>query len=181
MTDTDNSGREGGIDALALARRVRELELEVQPGRDLWPGIERRIADYPQKPLRQAPDTHRLLPWAVAASLLVAVTALSLNLLQLQRIERNVPLAAVESIEQAYGQVRQPMVAKFVRVNQSLDEQTRDDLGRNLEIMLQARHEVLAELRRHPDNRRLRDMLIRLHEQELALLRQDFTTPGRAL
>ena len=44
--------------------------------------------------------------------------------------------------------------------------------------MAQARHELEAQVRRNPENRRLVEMLMRIHEQELELLRQDFSRPG---
>lgn len=73
----------GGDDALAF--RLRALRRDLPPGNDLWPGIAARIAAAPRdgaappaKPTvartvahRRAPG--RLAPWALAASLVLAV------------------------------------------------------------------------------------------------------------
>ena len=67
------------------------------------------------------------------------------------------------------------MVEEFTRVNQGLDTRTRNELHRNLEIMAQARLDLERQVRENPDNQHLIEMLMRVHEQELELLKQDFT------
>src|SRR5690606_22246113 len=48
---------------------------EIEPGNDLWPGIQARIAQLPAQARGSARGTHatRLAPWALAASLVLAV------------------------------------------------------------------------------------------------------------
>jgi hypothetical protein len=58
----------------SLRWRLRGLRQDTPPQRDLWPGIAERIAMAPQvaEPSR-SPHVGRLAPWAVAASVLLAV------------------------------------------------------------------------------------------------------------
>ena len=77
-----------------------------------------------------------------------------------------------------YVQLRNPLVQKFGEVNKNLDEQTLDDLYRNLDILESARKEIEAQVRENPENRKLVETLMRIHEQELDLLRQDFSRSG---
>jgi hypothetical protein len=58
----------------SLRWRLRGLRQDTPPQRDLWPGIAERIAATPQAvgPSR-ALHVRRLAPWAVAASVLLAV------------------------------------------------------------------------------------------------------------
>jgi len=168
------------ISDFELARLVRDLEPEMQPDRDLWAGVQRRILDHPQKPLR---DQQFWMPYAVAASLLVAVSALVLNIVQMQQPEvvTQGQLTGVAEIQQEYLQVRNPMVERFNQVNSALDEETRTDLHENLEILDRARRDLEYQVQANPENVRLREMLIRIHEQELELLKKDFVRSGTSL
>jgi hypothetical protein len=175
MTDhSDNKMTE-----LELARLVRELDQEIQPDRDLWVGVQRQILDHPQKPVREG---QFWMPYTVAASLLIAVSALLLNVVQLQQVDPvQDRMAGIDQLQEEYVRARNPMVDEFTRVNHSLDNETKTELYRNLKIMADARESLEAEVRANPENPRLRELLIKLHEQELALLRQDYTRPSRSL
>ncbi|MDA0978922.1 MAG: hypothetical protein O3B72_10210, partial [Proteobacteria bacterium] len=120
------------------------------------------------------------MPYAVAASLLLAVSAVTLNILQWQG-STPVALTGLDRIEQEYVQLRNPMVEEFTRVNESLDPGIKQELYRNFEIMEQARLELEQQVRDNPDNQRLVEMLLKVHEQELELLRQDYTRSGRSM
>ena len=73
------------------------------------------------------------------------------------------------------------MMEEFFTVNESLDKKTKDDLFRNLDILAQARTDLERQVRENPDNRRLVEMLMTIHEQELELLKQDYTRPSRSM
>lgn len=176
---TDREPENNGLTDLEFARRLRDLDDEIQPERDLWVGVQRQILDLPQ-------GRHReplfWMPYAVAASLLIAVSALMLNVVQMQRTDSiPVQLTGLDELQLEYVQVHNPMVENFTRVNASLDEGTRTELYRNLEIMAQARRDLEYQIRANPDNHRLVAMLMKLHEQELALLKTDFTHLSRSM
>ncbi|RYZ74778.1 MAG: hypothetical protein EOP91_01310 [Lysobacteraceae bacterium] len=58
----------------ALRWQLRELRRDMAPQNDLWPGIADRIAAMPGRDaVVRRPGVRRFMPWAVAASLLLAV------------------------------------------------------------------------------------------------------------
>jgi hypothetical protein len=69
-TRDDGNRQDGEIDA-RLRFALRGLRREQPPQRELWPEIAARIASTPQR--TQPFGGSRLLPWALAASLLLAV------------------------------------------------------------------------------------------------------------
>ncbi len=166
---------------LRLAREIKALAKTMEPERDLWAGIERKILDYPQ---RRRPDwTRDWMPYGVAASLLVAVAALSLSMFRVADPE---PAYAsfersIDVLQADYLSVRNPMVDQFNVVNQGLDPVVLEDLQKNLEILTVARREIERQVRANPQNQKLVEMLMSIHEQELELLKQDFTRRGRSL
>lgn len=176
----DRHSREDPVD-LELARAIRRLDKEIQPSRNLWPGIERRIAEYPQRP---AWRTNQLMPYGVAASLVIAVVALifSLNNSLKDDVSNNTIAApSLDTLQAEYLRVRNPMLETFNQTNSSLDPQTLEDLYRNIAIMEEARHQIETLIRENPENRHLVGMLMRVHQQELELLRQDYTRAQRSL
>jgi hypothetical protein len=179
---TDNHHNEtSDLTDLDLARAVKDLDPEIKPERDLWVGIERQIQDYPQNPRKSW--SNDWMPYGVAASLIVAFSALILNMVQLNSEESGL-VSAEQTFNQMqvdYVQLRNPLVQKFGEVNKNLDEKTLDDLYRNLDILENARKEIETQVRENPENRKLVEMLMRIHEQELDLLRKDFSHSGNFL
>jgi hypothetical protein len=173
--DQENTGND--VVDMALARRIRELDDELTPERDLWVGIQRQILDYPQQ--NRSDKTQVWMPYAVAASLVIAVSAMLLNVTGVPGLD--VQTVGVEQISTEYLQVRNPMVEEFSRVNESLDQKTMTELYRNFEILDQARKDLEKQVKDNPENRRLVEMLIKVHEQELELLKQDFSGSSRSM
>ena len=179
MSDDKTDNTAGAVSDLELARMVRDLYDEIQPNRDLWQGIQRKILDAPQPKIR---STQGWMPYGVAASLVIATAALVLNLLPVTG-GKSVFMEPVgyDQIEGEYMAVRNPMIEKFDRMSRGLEESTRMDLMNNLDILNRARKDLEQELRLDPGNQRAREMLIRVNEQELALLKQDYLAPARSL
>lgn len=180
MSDYDDTSGNDPAD-LKLAREIRNLDAHIQPTRDLWPGIERKILDYPQR--RKLVWTREWMPYGVAASLLMAMSALVLSLVDIRSggpefvsYDR-----AIDNMQAEYVQVRNPMVQQFSETNRDLNPVVLEDLYRNIEIMEQARREIEDQVRKNPENRRLVEMLMRIHEQELELLKQDYTQPSHSM
>jgi hypothetical protein len=78
-TNDSNRGNErddAPLDA-SLRLQLRGLRRDVEPAADLWPGISARIAAAPQAaqpgPARRGHGVSRFAPWALAASLALAV------------------------------------------------------------------------------------------------------------
>lgn len=185
MVTHDNNGN--GINGsepldMTLARAVRDLDREIQPTRDLWPGIERQIANYPQ---RQRDDwLYRLMPYGMAASLLIAVTALVLTLSQVgdqQEMKYATLESSIGELQNEYITVRNPAIQQFEEANRGLDPETIVLLRKNIEIIEKARREIELALLANPENQRLIDMLMRVHQQELNLLNQNYAEPDSSI
>lgn len=180
MTDNDNTGRDP-LD-FRLAKAVRELDKEIFPERDLWPGIERRIAERPHRQGRSWRAWS--MPVAVAASLLIAVSTLVLTLVRFEQLDTTGKLTFEQSMGQMraeYLNVRNPLFLEFEEANKDLDPETIALIYRNIEIIDQARRELEAELKKNPENQRLVKMLMRIHRQELDLLNQKYTGNARSI
>lgn len=177
----ENGGNSSEVTDMSLARQIKNLDREMQPERDLWLGIERQIQDYPQKRKLTLPSDW--MPYGIAASLLIAFSALMLNIVQLEKAEPRFVSTdqSFDRMQSEYIQVRNPMVQKFWEVNKDLDEKILNDLYRNLDILEQARRDIEAQVRENPENRRLLEMLMSIHAQELDLLKQDYSRPGRSM
>ncbi len=185
MTTHDNNDTQSHDDVppdIALARAVKNLDRDRQPLRDLWPGIERQIAGYPQR--HRENWGYKLLPYGMAASLLIGVTALILSLHQLgnsQEIKYASLERAVGEMQNDFITVRNPSVQRFEQANQGLDEETISLLRKNFEIIEKARQEIELALVKNPENQRLIDMLMRVHQQELDLLNQKYVEPDGSI
>lgn len=164
---------------LELARQVQALSREMPPERDLWPGIERSIARYPQ---REGWNWSQL---AVAASFVLAFSAFLLTVADRVDVTlRPAQLTMDESVRQMqenYLQVRSPLEATFVETNQELGEGTLDELHRNLAIIRRANLELEHLVRENPENRRYVELLIRVQEQELEMLNRDYGRETRSM
>ena len=57
----------------ALRWQLQALRHDILPPHDLWPDIATRIAGTPQQPAQSPHRARALMPWALAASLLLAV------------------------------------------------------------------------------------------------------------
>lgn len=179
MSDRIEDAREPAD--LRLAREIRNLRREIEPSRDLWPGIERRIAEYPQR--REGERRFDWMPWGVAASLVLATAAFVISVIpgdpftpELVSMDRS-----IDQMQAEYLRVRNPLVQEFTETNRNLDPETMEDLYRNIEIMEQARREIEEAVRQNPENRRLVEMLMDIHEQELELLKRDYMQPTRSM
>lgn len=59
----------------SLRWRLRAMREDTPPSRDLWPDIAARIAEATQSPIQplETTQSHRAMPWAMAASALLAL------------------------------------------------------------------------------------------------------------
>ncbi|MFT6434231.1 MAG: hypothetical protein ACJAVI_002279 [Candidatus Azotimanducaceae bacterium] len=167
---------------MMLARAIRDLDQEISPGRDLWSGIERKITDHPHE--LNEKGRMNWMPYGIAASLVVAIISLTVSIGGVSG--GGAGNADIVSAETSFNQmsnehikVFNPLVTRFGQVNENLAPETLDDIYRSLEIMEVARRDIEAQVRKNPDDHRLVEMLMSIHEQELELLRQDFSASGR--
>lgn len=172
---------------MRLAREVRNLDREMQPSRNLWAGIERRIEEHPQP--KKAEGKTNWMQYGMAASVLMAFSALVLTLWDVQGGLPGSQVAVldpkgtqtIDMLQVEYQKTRDPLVERFTDNNRNLAPETLEELYRNIEIMAQARRDIEEQVRKDPTNPRLVELLMRVHEQELELLKQDFSQPSRSM
>jgi hypothetical protein len=73
------------------------------------------------------------------------------------------------------------MLVTFAETNKQLDPETLNSLFLNLEILAQARRDIEVQLRINPQDGRLLEQLMQIHEQELDLLKQDYLAQSRSM
>jgi len=171
---------------MQLARDVRALDMEIQPDRNLWPGIERKIEDFPES--KKTGFSVSWMRFGMAASVLMAFSALVLSVTDFRVDDGAAALVfnqsrpgTLETMQVEYLKTRDPLVAQFTETNRDLAPDTLEELYRNIEIVAQARLDIESQVKKDPTNRRLVEQLMRIHEREIELLKQDFSQPSRSM
>jgi len=153
-----------------LESGLKRLPREVQPGRDLWPGIESRLK------ARRA--TQPLWAYSLAASVLVAVAAggvwVGLGMQKTTTPQEIVAGGANNSAGSGptddYFAQRAAYAERSVQTATNLAPATRDVILKNLRIIEGSMQSMQAALDKDPNNPRLRALLFDLYQNEARLL-----------
>ena len=165
-----------------LLAKAAELPMDVEPPRDLWPGIAARLGEAP----REANDRGFRWPMALAAGFVVAsVSALltwSLMRAPTPTVVASTPTVqaqATDIVPVSYGpnsgltaqelMARDELVVRFREKFTTLRPETRDAIVKNLAIMQAAADEIDAALAKDPASGMLKGMLVGTYKQELQL------------
>ena len=150
-----------------LKTALQRLPRELQPGRDLWPGIEGRIRQ------RRA-ATRPAWSYGLAASLLVAVAAGGLWAGSHLQKPSGTPQEIVGGNSSApldpYLAQRAAYAEQSVQTATDLAPATRAVILRNLRIIEGSMQDIQAALDKDPNNPRLRALLFDLYQNEARLL-----------
>ena len=149
----------------AILAEARTLPLEIQPARDLWPGIAPRLAGRPA----------RRMPWLQLA----AALALFAGGFAAARLGQGpAEPSRLASLPEEYAVASTELSRRLAGESGGLAPETRRVVERNLEIIDQAIREAEAALTGDPANGALEQMLVARYEQRLELLRRA-TAAGR--
>jgi hypothetical protein len=165
-----------------LLAKAAELPKEVEPQRDLWPGIAARLGEAP----RRAEPRGSRWPMALAAGVLVASVSALLTWSLVRAPDPATQPQAVATDYQAadivpvsYGPnsgltaqelvARDELVVRFREKFTTLRPETRDAIVKNLAIMQAAADEIDAALAKDPASGMLKGMLVGTYKQELQL------------
>lgn len=170
-----------------LLRRAAQLPAERVPSRDLWPGIQGRIAAGPVPAGRPVPSAARY-GWMAAAAVLLVVFTSAITLWVVRRPAPAKPSLAVASPELAalrmsepdYLQARKALVAALQQRRSSLSPQTVKILDQNLAAMDRALRAMKAALDKDPGNRGLAVLIESTYRQEIQVLMQAASLPANA-
>ncbi|HEY1992431.1 MAG TPA: hypothetical protein VGH71_08210, partial [Gammaproteobacteria bacterium] len=148
-----------------LKAALQQLPREVQPSRDLWPGIEARLQ--PSRAVRP------LWAYSLAASVLVAVVAGALWSVGLHHGGGTTPqqiVAQGTSRQDSYFAQRAAYAEQSVQSATDLSPATRQVILKNLRIIEGSMQSMQAALDQDPNNPRLRALLFDLYQNEARLL-----------
>jgi len=172
---------------LALRDQVADLPRSVEPGRDLWPEIEGRIAA--AKIVRPGFGRRALL--AAAASVLVVVTVVSAYLLGRQQarsaaIVVPVQKSVTEQVLEAsfadigvhdYQATRRQLLDVLEKRRDELSPATLDVVLANLRLIDEAMDEIAEALGEDPGNELLMRQLVLTYRQQINLLERAAILP----
>jgi hypothetical protein len=174
-----------------LLAKAAELPKDVEPSRDLWPGIAARLGEAP----REMKGKELRWPMALAAGFLVASVSALLTW-SLMRAPEPVVVAktpaeqapVAEIVPVSYGpnsgltaqelMARDELVVRFREKFTTLRPETRDAIVKNLAIMQAAADEIDAALAKDPASGMLKGMLVGTYKQELQLYSTVVTSSG---
>ncbi|HEX5418811.1 MAG TPA: hypothetical protein VFY39_02315 [Gammaproteobacteria bacterium] len=156
-----------------LRAALDALPSEIEPPRDLWPGIAARIA-----PPKRGSAYRR---WSIAAAMLIALAAAIGTALRgsaptmLRGRAPAEPFAASGPLTQTgaaspYFAARARFAEAAVRDSTGLTPETRTVLLQNLRIIETAMSNIQQALEKEPGNLQLRRLLFQLYQDEAAVL-----------
>jgi len=183
----------------ALLRQVHGLPKSIDPGRELWHGIERRIAGATAENIISFPRS-TVYAFAAAAMVIVlaSVTFVAVNYGQpvtndvasnptfnppgdsvVAPSQSGLPVhfASIEEIEYdlALHHYKDATEALYVSIEErrdSMEEETWIAVSESLKIIEQAIEDIEGALAEDPSNVELRTMLVAAYQKEVGLLRQ---------
>lgn len=138
---------------------VNQLSREIQPERDLWPGIEAAIT---QSPMPSSSSVKRMTPWFATAASLVFAAILGVMYWQQTKISSTSLLA---SMERQHQQSMQRLLVSYEDQPAATDN-WQAQLA-DLDSAAQAIRQVLKE---EPNNPELLRMLRHVYQQQLQLI-----------
>ena len=182
-----NTGKTNTDTEARLDRALAELPGEIQPKRDLWPDIERAIANG-RKPSSRGSRQPLLVRLAIAASLVV-VSSMATSWWIAQGESGQPALAGNGEFSALVGPVILPASydetqvpgarylqdrAELVRTLEQqillLPEETRKKVASDLMAIQQALQDISQELTGDPGNVLLQQLLLTMYQRELMLL-----------
>lgn len=165
-----------------LDQALANLPRDVEPQRDLWPGIEARITSQPRQSLWQ---------WAAAATLLLVVGALMVRGGQPEFSDPEItatpspvvspvlplevprPLAELTSFPgESFALTRAAELAQFEEQLALLPAADRELVIENLNTIRRAIAEIDGALADNPDNALLKELLLSNYRQELTTMQR---------
>jgi hypothetical protein len=140
-----------------------KLPRSIEPARDLWAGIEARIAT----PRRRSRAADLALAAGIAA---LTVGAWFLGSLRDEAKPAGAPLLAYQQLDTAYQPLRRASLERYRASADRLDPQLRKIVEANLAIIDRALNEIRVALASRPNDAALGQMLRKTYEQELAIV-----------
>jgi len=198
--DANPDLRKAEAELRSLLATARRLPKNIEPDRDLWEGIQKRLqpkwsaARPATRPIRVIQILRWALPVAVAATVLVVSGAGLRTRTQRARPTGTPPeelypadVLEVQLISAELQKVEADHNSTVAMLRQALDEskeslspETVEVIDENLEIIERATEEIRAALKADPGNERLFHSLVATYNKEIDLLQQAVRLPEAA-
>ncbi len=149
-----------------LQKQIDNLQSEIKPSRDLWPGIEHALEH--QRQTAEKPKS--IKPYAFAASLALAM--LLTWKVDFNKSEVVAKVSAIDTLTEQYDQHKQTMLVSFGRPDLTA---LPIDMQKQFADLQAARESLLTALKDDPENANLLNLLQWTQQQELNLLEQIYT------
>ena len=170
-----------------LMARARGLAHDVQPDRDLWPGVAAAIAESARRSGAFTASWQRYLAQAAAVILLVGGSS-GLTYLAVSGDSDNVsPVATgtglpLDAVSASFGSqytlgpdfqdARRNLEGRLERELERLSPEARAEVEANMQTIRTAINEISGALADEPDNVLLQELLLSSYQEELALMRK---------
>jgi len=149
----------------ALLAAAADLPREIRPPRELWSGIDARLAG------SERPQRAGLPAWAlVAAALALVLATAAVTSILIRDHDEAIALKVGRADEARFLAASQELLAGLEA--QDLSPETMEIVRRNLEVIDAAIAELQAALERDPGNGELTRMLLATYQRKIDLLEQ---------
>lgn len=160
--------------------QLESLDWDMQPERDLWPGIAARIEQESVSTVHSPkPSTPIWMPVAMAACLMLAVGSVSFSYYAMQRNEQYMELQAtvlmqhqetIRAIEAQHQEVKVRLAALLSNPDGNLDPQLVSEANEILEATNVASEQIKQAIANAPDKQAYLAMLVNTYQRETELL-----------
>lgn len=161
---------------MRIVRAVNELPTEVQPARDLWSGIESRLAA-PQ--LQQPPHRNAWRKWAPPVALAASVALVAIGVWIGTQFNRPVQPPVMQSagalirtamMDPGYQRHREELLRELPAKLAQLPPESQQRVGDSLKSIQQAMQSIESDLGRDAGNALLQELLISTSQEEMRVL-----------
>jgi len=184
-TAINNSAEDAPRDALMAAAAA--LPKEIRPGRDLWPGIEQKLRNTPQRGWNSRGRFNGLFTQAAAILLIIGASS-GLTYLAVKDDGKQVSPVVTdvtrifEPVSGSFGSrynlgpdfqdARDSLAARLEIEMRKLSPESRAEVQENLDAIHAAIVEINKALADEPENVLLQSLLLRTYHDELALMQK---------
>ena len=176
------------LDDQRLAKQLADLDWEIEPEKDLWPGVSAQIQHYPRPKNTQAKSNWASI--AIAASITLALASLlftSFTAINTQKIvasQESMMLyqqAQLELIEEQHQMVRVQFIQLLQQDKNNLNPEFIDEIQQVMSDVDDAAIQIKEAIKTQPNNPDYAAMLVMTYQHELKLLNRVKSRKGLSI
>ncbi|WP_448567249.1 hypothetical protein [Thalassotalea ganghwensis] len=164
------------ISEQALDQQVQQLDKEMSPSRDLWPGIEKALAR--QQHQRDTTNKATSFPGVAWAASVVAAVLLTWGVINSNPVGDNQSPTLAVKMEQDFEKTKQLLLTSY---GQEVNTPLTPELEKQFEELAKARAALAKSLEKDPNNSDLLNLLRWTQQQELSLLQTIYSPKWQSI